>query len=95
MTINNYDELILFIESNDLTSEQIAELIKNCLNVYTIHFENSDIIEELKEYWNKFGHLPRSERPLFLFQTKRNIQLKDILKVPELKKIVEKIESYY
>lgn len=51
MTINNYNEMILFIENNDLNNEQIAELIKNCLNVYTIHFENSDIIAELKEYW--------------------------------------------
>ena len=95
MTIRNFDELILFLESNNLTNAQQAEIIKTTLGVYTLYDDGNDIIAELKEFWSKFGQIPANERPLFLFQTKREFTIEDIYKVPELKKYIEEIEEYY
>jgi hypothetical protein len=95
MTIRNFDELILFVESNKLTNLQLAEIIKTTLEVYTVYDESTDIITELKEYWSKFGSLPAGARPLFLFQAKREFTINDIYKVPELKKYIDEIEEYY
>ncbi|AWG22945.1 hypothetical protein FFWV33_16125 [Flavobacterium faecale] len=95
MTINNYDELVLFAESNKLTNEQLAELIKICLGIFTIIEYESNVLLDLKEYWFKFGHLAKNERPMFLFQTQRDFNINDIYKIPELKEIIDKLEEDY
>lgn len=63
--ISSFDELMRFIESNDLTPKQLNALIIHSLRVY--YFEEipkAELIQKLKEYWGQYED--NIEKPLFL-----------------------------
>lgn len=64
ISITTFAELLQFIESNDLTIEQMNALSMTalgCLSIYATTKE--EFIETLKAYWQEWGD--RSERPIF------------------------------
>ncbi len=66
ISINSFNELIKFIENNEVSNKDIAEIILKTMRVF-IFFENKEnLILELKEYWNLYKDKPLNERPLFL-----------------------------
>jgi hypothetical protein len=69
MTINNFDELLAFLKSEPLSTDQIDKIILESLrvNCYGVD-EKEEIIRHLEEYWKLFGHLPIGKRPFFLLQ---------------------------
>jgi thermostable 8-oxoguanine DNA glycosylase len=63
--ITNFDELIDFIETNNLTSEQIEVLMQQTLGVHSILYRpREEKIEHLKAYWERFKDV--SPRPTLL-----------------------------
>ncbi len=63
--INSFEELVQFIEENELTIEQKRSLVNNALKIYYDgSFSNEILIPRIKKYWAKYGHI--KERPLFL-----------------------------
>ena len=79
MEINNFDELLTFLERKEVTSQHINELLIKSISVYCYGQDGKEeIIRQLKEYWVKFGHLPISRRPLFLSQKEVEFNIKDI-----------------
>tara|TARA_R110000782_G_scaffold268929_1_gene366098 strand:+ start:207 stop:455 length:249 start_codon:yes stop_codon:yes gene_type:complete len=65
MEIETFEELIEFIETNDLSIDQIAKLTKETIDLYIMFYNDKDeVIRDLKEYWIDWNHT--TERPLFL-----------------------------
>ena len=64
--INNFDELIDFIENHDLTHKQISELVNVTLKTILINdYETkTEIVDALKNFWKQYGHT--KERPVFI-----------------------------
>lgn len=72
-TISNIEELKDFLREhyNTLTFDQYSNLIRSTLDVIVLNMPNdvNVALEEITEYWNKFGSLPPdTERPFFLLQ---------------------------
>jgi len=81
MEINNFDELLTFLERKEVTKEHINELLIKSIGVYCyVEDEKQEIIKQLKAYWTSFGHLPIGERPLFLSQNNLYFDISDIYK---------------
>jgi hypothetical protein len=81
MEINNFDELLTFLERKEVTKEHINELVSRTIGVYCyVEDEKEEIIRQLREYWNSFGNLPINERPIFLSQESFNFNINDIYK---------------
>jgi hypothetical protein len=65
MEIQNFDELIEFIETNDLSIENISKLVKECIGVYIVFYSNKDeLIKDLIVFWDEYKDT--TERPIFL-----------------------------
>ncbi len=65
--IATFEQLIEFIESNELTSAQICTLAAGVLKVYGYPKENRQtLIKSLKKWWSKYGHPNKTERPIFI-----------------------------
>lgn len=66
--INNFEEMICFIESNELTTDQLNILISDGLkiwcNVEQLTLPKSKLVKKLREYWTAYGD--NIEKPLFL-----------------------------
>ena len=65
--IKNFDDLIEFIETQDLPLKDFEEIVRQTLGVIVLlgdNYEKGYLIEKLKDFRNKFG--PGQERPIFL-----------------------------
>jgi len=62
--IKSFEELIQFIENNELTIEKMNEIISKALKVYySTNADKETIITNIKEYWNQYKDI--EETPLF------------------------------
>jgi hypothetical protein len=67
MEINDFDELLTFLERKEVNSKHINEILSKSIGVfYYPEDEKTEIIRQLKKYWITFGKLPINERPIFL-----------------------------
>jgi hypothetical protein len=65
MEIENFDDLIEFIETNDLSIDQISNLTKETIDLHIMFYnDRSELMTDLKDYWASWNHT--TERPLFL-----------------------------
>jgi hypothetical protein len=65
MEIENFEDLIEFIENNDLSIEQIAKLTKETIDLHIMFYsDKNELMTDLKAYWKQWNHT--TERPLFL-----------------------------
>ena len=65
--ISSFDDLIEFIETQDIPPKDIEEIIAETMFVYTSlkdNFNKDDLINKLNEYWSKYRSI--QERPLFM-----------------------------
>lgn len=64
--IRTFDELIEFLENNDLSERKINEILMNTIHsLYTGDTANKEEMTlALKEFWNEWSDKP--ERPLFI-----------------------------
>lgn len=63
--INTFNELIRFIESHDLTPQQLQDLVKYALGVYCLNdWPKAELVQRLKKYWKRYSC--NVEKPLFL-----------------------------
>ena len=69
--INTFEDFVFFIEKTDLKQQQIETLIQQTINVMVLtpfetEFNKTELITNLKEFWNKWGNKPKTERPFLL-----------------------------
>ena len=65
MEIQNFDELIEFIETNDLSIENISKLVKECIDVHIVFYtDKTELKNDLKAFWQQYKNT--TERPIFL-----------------------------
>jgi hypothetical protein len=63
--IETFEQLMEFIEMNDVSITQIAKLTKETIDLYILYYSDKDeVIRDLKAYWLQWSHT--TERPLFL-----------------------------
>ena len=66
--IENFEQLISFIENNDLSIGEISKLCKETIDLYILFYtDKNDVLNDLKKYWVKYEH--KKERPIFLNAT--------------------------
>jgi hypothetical protein len=81
MEINNFNELLTFLERKEVTSQHINEILIKSIGVYCyVEDEKDEIIMQLQEYWTNFGNLSIRERPIFLNQKSLSFNISDIYK---------------
>lgn len=71
--IDTFEDLIYFIENTNLKQQQIETLVFKTMNVMLIteigkSCNKSELIKDLKEFWNKWGKKPKTERPFLLMK---------------------------
>ncbi len=55
--INTFDELIDFLRANDLTPEQVNEIIRLSLKCFYLdNLTKDEMIDGLIIHWDKYGH---------------------------------------
>lgn len=91
--INNINDLVNLIEKNELSDNQLIEVVEKSLNVFVNPLTTKCLLTAIKDFWNKYGNLPLSERPLFLDESQNDFET--ILQSPTAKKINDKLEAYY
>jgi hypothetical protein len=66
-TINNYNELVKYIKSNNLNVAEATELISLSMKVWVTkeYADVSTLLKVLDNYWNEWKDC-RSELPLFV-----------------------------
>jgi len=68
ININNFNELKNFILSNDLTKNQIEDIIFNTIRVFIIDYNSyknkRELLQELEFFINEFPDIDK--RPIFL-----------------------------
>ena len=66
--INTFDEMIEFIENNDLTQKHIEQLVGACLKVLFVNVpkDKQKVIQVLKDYWSEWKDRPKNCRPIFI-----------------------------
>ena len=78
--INTNDELLAFIQRDEVPKDLVREVIQKFLKVIIV-FDASkgDLIEATKSHLEKFGSIPAHwEHPLFLNQKELDFNIKDI-----------------
>lgn len=66
LIINNYQDLIQFIERTDVSFEDATIVVCRCLNVISLTFDTKEsLIESTKEYIKTHG-FSNKEKPIFL-----------------------------
>ena len=79
--INNFNELLDFIKRDEITSQEATEIVSKALNVFCLSDMAKDEVIKSTEYYIKtFCIDSNSERPLFLEQTQKEFNIKDIYK---------------
>ena len=67
MRINNINELIGFIEVNDLTIDEMDSLLRATLGLMIVTSTKKDeVVHHLKIFQEKYGNKPKTERPFLL-----------------------------
>jgi hypothetical protein len=63
--ISTGEELINLMETEDLNSKQICEILQRALILFADETKPPEVLtKEFREYWERFKHT--KERPLFL-----------------------------
>ena len=63
--INNFEQLIEFIEGHNLSETQRNELVRQSLDVIVLFpLTKQELVSELKTFWGLYSN--NQERPLFL-----------------------------
>ena len=79
MEINNFEELLTFLKRKEITSQHINEILIKSIGIYCYaEDDKEEIIRQLQEYWNSFGNLPITERPIFLSQKNLDFNISDM-----------------
>ena len=65
MEIQNFEQLIEFIETNNLSIDNISKLVKECIGVHIVFYtDKNELMNDLKDFWQHWKHT--TERPIFL-----------------------------
>ena len=64
LQINSFEELVELIESEQLDDDQVTTLLNSGLKVWFPELPREELVQILKEWWEKYGH--QKEKPLFL-----------------------------
>ena len=82
MQINNYKDLIEFIELESVNFKQASEVVSKALGVIPISFDTSKdkLIENVKSYIDRWKDY-EGELPLFLCQKELQFNIKDVCKM--------------
>lgn len=82
--INTYDDLLQFIDRDDITAKQCLEVSCSFLKVIDITFDDELNIEnvrsDVKAYVKNWCHEGTFERPIFLFQTEDEFSIKEAVR---------------
>jgi hypothetical protein len=63
--IETFEDLIEFIEINNLSIDQISKLTKETIDLHIMFYsDKNELMTDLKDYWKQWSHT--TERPLFL-----------------------------
>ncbi len=63
--IETFEQLMEFIEANNLSIDQIAKLTKETIDLHIMFYsDKNELKADLKTYWEQWNHT--TERPLFL-----------------------------
>jgi hypothetical protein len=67
MKIRTFDELIDFIENNNISIEDCNKIIFASVGCIIVNSTTKDeVLFYLKQFCKEYAHKPRGERPLFL-----------------------------
>lgn len=65
--INNFDELLEFIENNDISMNDLNIILWNTIKVMIVTSTNRvEVLTNLKIYWEKYENSPKDSKPIFL-----------------------------
>jgi len=65
INITSFEDMLEFINGNELTEPQINEILISAIGIITIYpFPKQRLIDRLRNFWNEWGRL--TDRPLFL-----------------------------
>lgn len=65
--IKTFDNLLTFIETNELKESEIIVIIENTIGIYIAkNFNKNKLIRKLIFFWSEWSDKPIAERPLFL-----------------------------
>lgn len=74
--INSIDDLIHFIETNNISIDQIDRICNKVLGLRVLMYQHKkDVVTDLKEYKEKFEFA--KEKPLFLGSPNAEFSIKD------------------
>lgn len=64
--INTFEDLLQFIEQNDLTHKQISDIVQASTNSILInkYERKEDLIHDLKQFWSRWKN--HNEKPIFI-----------------------------
>ena len=66
--IETFEQLISFIENNNLSISEISKLCKATIDLYIVFYsDKNEILKDLKKFWLEYEHA--KERPIFLNAT--------------------------
>lgn len=66
--IETFEDLICFIENNDVSINEISKMCKATIDLYILFYSNKEeLLKDLKAYWIQYEHT--KERPVFLNAT--------------------------
>jgi hypothetical protein len=65
INITSFEDMLEFINGNELTEPQINAILISAIGIITIYpFPKQRLIDRLRNFWNEWGML--TDRPLFL-----------------------------
>jgi hypothetical protein len=66
--IETFEQLISFIENNNISISEISKLCKETIDLYIVFYsDKAEVLKDLKQYWIEYEHA--QERPIFLNAT--------------------------
>lgn len=68
MTIETFENLVNYLDENfdAISANDYQEIIWQSLGMFVLKEEPKEkTLNDLRNYYNQYGHLPVSERPLF------------------------------
>jgi hypothetical protein len=69
--INSFEKLIEFIEREEITIDYAQKLVKNIGPKVFFHYDSkTDLISDIKAYWEVYKDRPIHSRPLIILPTK-------------------------
>ena len=96
ITINNTTELLEFIKRDEVTAIQATEIVCRTLKVVSIfELTKVELIELTENLVNRFFQNDSVGKPFFLWQNCFEVDVKDLCRQPETKKIIDDLEAKY